>query len=141
MVHKSRNLLTLTCFRAYVLHFLGKAYPSRPGFTAMLLTVFLQLLHCIVSRVALALIEDAAITIPGILTSFDICSDCNVNIYSANVSLNWLSTFFFFPLSMSPGVTIKWALCMYFSFGFRGKHEKYIWIFHGDHRKIVKYLQ
>ena len=62
----------------YVLHFLGRAYPSRPALTLMLLTVFLQLLHCIVSLVALALMEEAAITIPGILTSFDICSDYKI---------------------------------------------------------------
>lgn len=59
----------------YVLHFLGSVYPSRPGFTGMLFSVFLQLLHWIVSRVALALMADAAIIIPGILTSFAICAD------------------------------------------------------------------
>jgi len=56
----------------YVLHFLGRLYPSRPGFTAMLLTTFLQLLHCRVKEMAFDFMADAAMTIPGIFTSLDI---------------------------------------------------------------------
>ena len=41
----------------------------------MLLTTFLQLRHCMVRRVALDLMAEAAITIPGIRTSLAICSD------------------------------------------------------------------
>lgn len=60
----------------YVLHFLGREYPSRPGRTAMLLMVFLQLRHWMAILVALARTGVAAITIPGIFTRWDIWSDC-----------------------------------------------------------------
>lgn len=53
---------------------LGNAYPSRPGFSGMSGMVFLQALHCTVILVALTLIADALIMMPGILTNFDTCS-------------------------------------------------------------------
>ena len=58
-------------------HFLGRAYPSRPGLTAMSLMTLRQLRHWMLIRVALARMADAAITMPGILTIFDIISDWN----------------------------------------------------------------
>ena len=59
----------------YVGHFLGSMYPSRPGFTAMLFTKFLQLRHWMEIRMALALIAEAEITIPGTFTNRDISLD------------------------------------------------------------------
>ena len=47
----------------------------------MLLTVLRQLLHCNVSLVALDLIPEAEIIIPGIFTSLAIWSDCKQNLY------------------------------------------------------------
>lgn len=59
----------------YVLHFLGIMYPSKPGFSDKFGIILLQDLHWIEIFVALALIPDALITIPGILTKCETTSD------------------------------------------------------------------
>ena len=56
---------------------LGNAYPSRPGLSGMSGIVFLHALHCTVILVALTLIADALIIMPGIFTNFETCSLCN----------------------------------------------------------------
>ena len=59
----------------YVGHFLGIAYPSRPGFSGMSFRKLRHERHCMDIFVALARMAEAAITIPGIFTRRDICSD------------------------------------------------------------------
>lgn len=59
----------------YVLHFLGIMYPSKPGFKDKLGIILLQDLHWIVILVALALIPEALMTIPGIFTKRETTSD------------------------------------------------------------------
>ena len=60
---------------SYVGHLRGSAYPSKPGLTLMLFMKLRQLRHWMEMRVALQRIDEAAITMPGIFTSWDTCSD------------------------------------------------------------------
>ena len=65
----------------HVGHLRGSAYPSKPGLTLMLFIKLRQLRHWIEMRVALQRIDEAAITMPGILTSWDTCSDYTNNMH------------------------------------------------------------
>lgn len=58
-----------------MLHFRGITYPSSPGLTGRFGMMLRHDRHCIDILVAFALIPDADITMPGILTRRDTVSD------------------------------------------------------------------
>lgn len=58
-----------------MLHFLGITYPSKPGFTGRFGMMLRHDRHWIEIFVALALIPDADITMPGIFTRRETVSD------------------------------------------------------------------
>jgi len=70
-----RRQVKVSVRATYVGHLRGSAYPSKPGLTLMLCMKLRQLRHWIEIRVALQRIDEAAITMPGILTSWDTWSD------------------------------------------------------------------
>lgn len=61
----------------YVLHFLGRRYPSNPGLTGKLGMVLRQDLHCIAICVVLARIPEQETTMPHTLTSRETKLDWN----------------------------------------------------------------
>ena len=73
--NSNSKIPNLTVSIQYLGHFRGMAYPSRPGFRGMLEMVLRQERHWMVMLVAFARIAEALIIIPGIFTSFAICSD------------------------------------------------------------------